>query len=198
MKRFAFALCFFSVLVFSVNAQENSVPDEEPEVQETYKYEINGRGDQFIKIAIMPSFPLNFGDQMKIGGAAELCYYRFLNSWLALGGELMAGYNLTKGSNIFTYVPISFGVMFQPSVWKIEFPVTLSLGTAFETCQNKKYFPGLSFKADLGAFFRMSETWSFGLGGKFVMLPEWYTKTENAKPDQALYMQISASARYHF
>ena len=51
MKRFAFALCFFSVLVFSVNAQENSVPDEEPEVQETYKYEINGRGDQFIKIA---------------------------------------------------------------------------------------------------------------------------------------------------
>ncbi len=198
MKRFIFAFCFFSVLTFSVSAQENSTPEEEPEIQETYKYEMNGKGDQFIKIAIMPSFPLNFGDQMKIGGAAQLGYFRFLNSWLALGGELMAGYNLTKGSNIFTYVPITFGVLFQPSVWKFEFPITLSTGFAFETCQNKKYFPGLVFKADAGAFFRIAETWSFGLTGQFVMLPQWYTSTENAKSDQALYMQVSASARYHF
>ena len=161
-------------------------------------YARNGRGDQFLKIGIMGNFPLNFGDQLTIGGSAQLGYYRFLNGWLALGGELMAGYNPTIGSNVFTFVPITFGAMFQPCAGRFEFPVTLSVGFAFETCANKKYFPGFAAKAESGAFFRITEGWSVGLNAEFLYLPEWYTTTKNADSDYGIFMEAGVSARYHF
>lgn len=161
-------------------------------------YKINGRGDQFLKIGIMPNFPLNFGEQLSVGGAAQIGYFRFLNAWLALGGELMAGYNPTLGSNVFTFVPVTFGAMVQPVAGRFEFPTILSAGFAFETCANKKYFPGLVGKAETGAFFRITEGWSVGLSGEFLFLPQWYTDTDNAESDYGMFLQAAVSARYHF
>lgn len=181
------------------NIQENDeYDDEEKFVRNNQSYSINGRGDQFLKIGIMGNFPLNFGDSLYVGGAAQLGYYRFLNSWLGLGGELMAGYNPTVGSNVLAFVPVTFGVLLQPSFKRFEFPVTLSVGFAFETCANKKYFPGFSAKAETGAFFRITEGWSVGLTGQFLYLPEWYTTTDNADSDFGCFMQAGVSARYHF
>mgnify|MGYP002673312980 FL=1 len=182
-------------------SEENIKTDEDDDVENIVRkddYSRNGKGDQFLKIGIMGNFPLNFGDQLTVGGSAQLGYYRFMNSWLALGGELMAGYNPTIGSNVFTFVPITFGVMFQPSAGRFEFPHTLSVGFAFETCANKKYFPGFSAKAETGAFFRITEGWSVGLNAEFLYLPEWYTTTKNADSDYGIFMEAGISARYHF
>lgn len=180
---------------------EENTTDENQDDEDMVRFERyarNGRGDQFLKIGVMGNFPLNFGDQLTIGGSAQLGYYRFLNGWLALGGELMAGYNPTIGSNVFTFVPITLGVMFQPCAGRFEFPVTLSVGTAFETCANKKYFPGFSAKAEAGTFFRITDGWSVGLNAEFLYLPEWYTSTKNADSDYGIFMEAGVSARYHF
>lgn len=197
MKRIFTIFSVLFILSMPVFAQSNDEQNE-PDQDTVYTYDQNGKGDQFIKIGIMPNFPLNFDKQLYVGGAVQLGYYRFMTNWLAVGGELMAGYDLTKGSNIFTFVPITAGVMFQPTIWKFEFPVTLSLGMAFETCQNKKYFPGFVAKADAGVFFRIAESWSFGLSGQFLFLPQWYTTTPNAGADYGMFMQATVSARYHF
>ena len=196
MKRILLFAGFF--LLLSVFAVAQDTPEDDMDEVQDFSYSMNGKGDQYIKIAIMPNFPLNFGDKLYVGGAAELGYYRFLNSWLALGGELSVGYNPTLGSNSLTFVPITFGVSFQPAVWKFEFPITLSTGFAFETCQNRKYFPGFVAKAEAGAFFRMTEGWSFGLGSDFLYLPQWYTTDERASSDYGLFLTAFVAARYHF
>ena len=114
MKKIISILVLFAIATTAIFAQseDNTIPSEDP-IEENFVYKMNGKGDQYIKIGIMPNFPLNFGDKLYVGGAAYLGYYRYLNSWLALGGELMAGYNPTIQSNIFTFVPITFGVSFK-------------------------------------------------------------------------------------
>ncbi len=181
-------------------SEENTTDEnqDEEDIVRFENYARNGRGDQFLKIGVMGNFPLNFGDQLTIGGSAQLGYYRFLNGWLAVGGDLMAGYNPTIGSNVFTFVPITFGAMFQPCAGRFEFPVTLSVGFAFETCANRKYFPGFAAKAESGAFFRITDGWSVGLNADFLYLPEWYTSTKNADSDYGIFIEAGVSARYHF
>lgn len=197
MKRILPIFWMLLLLTAPMFAQEDSEEDDS-DIMPSYTYKMNGRGDQYIKIAIMPNFPLNFGGQLYVGGAAELGYYRYLTSWFAVGGELMAGYNPTLGSNILTFVPITAGVSFLPTIWRFEIPLTLSVGMAFETCQNKKYFPGFAAKAELGLYYRFSESWSFGLGSDFMYLPQWHTTTENADSDYGLFITAAVSARYHF
>lgn len=199
MKRIISLLLIFVIASTSIFAQTegNNITQDE-QIEENFTYKMNGQGDQYIKIGIMPNFPLNFGDKLYVGGAAYLGYYRYINSWLALGGELMAGYNPTLGSNIFTFVPITFGASFQPTVWKLEFPITISVGGAFETSGNKKYFPGLVTKAEAGVFYRLSESWSFGLGSDFLYMPQWSTYHDKEVYDYGLFITAFLTARYHF
>lgn len=184
------------------NNEEQNQTEDNDEYGKNYvrgsTYAWNGSGDQFLKIGIMGNFPLNFGEQLTTGGSAQLGYYKFISSWLGLGGELMAGYNPTIGSNVFTFVPITFGVILQPAIARFEFPFTFSAGFAFETCSNKKYFPGFAAKADSGVFFRITEGWSIGLNAQFLYLPEWYTDTKNADSDYGIFLDTGISARYHF
>lgn len=207
MKRIFFLfgiLLVFSMPIFAqseqtdTNDEENQVQQDDENIVRRDDYSINGKGDQFLKIGVMGNFPLNFGDKLYVGGAASIGYYKFLNSWFGLGGELMAGYNPTLGSNVLTFLPVTFGCLFQPSVWKFEFPIFTTVGFAFETCANKKYFPGFAAKCETGAFYRITEGWSAGITGQFLYLPEWYTTTENASSDYGLFMQAGLAARYHF
>lgn len=198
MKKFICILTTLSVFTSFLSAQNSQQnPEEEnPQVQEI-KYDANGKGDQFLRLGIMFNIPLNFGDKLYLGGAAQLGYYRFVNSWLGFGGELMAGYNPTLGSNIFTYVPITVGVMFQPYIWKFEFPIIVSAGMAFETCNNKKQFPAFISKITANIYYRFNESFSVGIGSDFVYAPEWSKKGEKSY-DYGLFLTPSVSVRYHF
>lgn len=167
-----------------------------------FKYAMNGRGDQYIRLDLMAFFPLNFGKQLTVGGAIKVGYHRFLNSWLALGGDFMATFNGTRGENVFYALPITFGVTFQPYVWKFEFPITLNVGFAYEASASRKYFPGLVLGADFGVYFRIRENWSFGAGTLFMYLPQWYNDKEEKEIygsyDYGLFMTVTLSVRYHF
>jgi hypothetical protein len=208
MKRISkLFLTTFVILAFSmatsIFAQDNNTDDEygdgdvydDGTVEEVY--EQNGAGDQFISLKLMPCFPLNFGKQLYVGGALSVGYHRFLTKYIALGGDFLFGYNPTIGSNIFTYVPLTLAVTFQPYIGKFEFPIKLGVGFAVENYLSMNYFPGLIIKPELGAHYRFNENWSFGIEGQFMYMPQWFV--EHPENDSyGLFIMAALSARYHF
>ncbi len=187
-----------AALLFSaaaLTAQDNSTPDAE----DAYTYDSYGRGDQFLKISLQPVIPLNFGQNLIFGGGAELSYYRFLTPQLALGGEISAIFNATIGGNVLTTIPLTFGATYQFLWDRFEFPLNLGVGICYTSCQNNSYFPGLVVRSGAGAFFRASESWSFGLTVAYMWQPEW-TKDDdgNTVYDQGHFLMPTISARYHF
>ena len=194
MKKIFALLCVVFICTGFIFADDTG--DEYDDYDDSDVYEINGAGDQFLKIGLMPVIPLNFDKKIHVGGGAEFGYYRFVNKWLAIGGEASFSFNTTIGSNILTLLPIVFGATFQPSVGKFEFPVLVAVGIAHESAQNSSYFPGFAFKSDVGAYYRIGEAWSFGLSCQFLWLPQWYK--DSSKNDNGLFLAPTVSARYHF
>ena len=165
---------------------------------------MNEPGDQFINIGLMVTFPLNFGGdfplyregQLSTGGAGTIGYHRFLTSWFAVGLDVSFGYNPTIGENMFTYVPFVFCFTVQPTIKKFEFPITMGIGAAVESYLNRTYFPGLTLKPEAGIFYRVTPSWSFGIKGNFMYLPQWYEDSENN--DHGNFSYVVIAARYHF
>lgn len=192
MKRFISVLailCLCTTLIFAED-------DEGDFYDDGYIYEQNGAGDRFLKINMMANFPLNFGKQLYIGGGIDAGYYQFLSPYFALGGEILVGYNVTIGNKPLILAPITFGVMYQPTLGKFEFPLTLGIGLATTSCQGETYFPGFTAKVDAGAFFRINEMWSLGAYGTFFWLPQWYKDPQYN--DNGLFATVGLGARYHF
>ena len=195
MKRIVPLCCILFFCAAALFAAGKSQGDEYDDGTE-FRYAMNGAGDQYIQISVMPSFPLNFKGKMYVGGAADLGYRRFLNGLFAVGGNIMVGYHPTIGSNIFNFWPVTASVTFQPSLWRFEFPISVGVGIAFETYQSRRYFPGLVVRPEIGMFYRMSESWSFGIGSVFLWMPQWYR--DPAYNFDGLFLTASLSARYHF
>ena len=200
MKKFIAICCtvfLFSTAVFS---QEQDEDDDRFAVE----YRMNEPGDQFINIGLMVTFPLNFGGdfplyregQLSTGGAGTIGYHRFLTSWFAVGLDVSFGYNPTIGENMFTYVPFVFCFTVQPTIKKFEFPITMGVGAAVESYLNRTYFPGLTLKPEVGIFYRVTPSWSFGIKGNFMYLPQWYEDSENN--DHGNFSSVVIAARYHF
>ena len=200
MKKFIAICCtvfLFSTAVFSQEQDEN---DDRFAVE----YRMNEPGDQFINIGLMVTFPLNFGGdfplyregQLSTGGAGTIGYHRFLTSWFAVGLDVSFGYNPTIGENMFTYVPFVFCFTVQPTIKKFEFPITMGIGAAVESYLNRTYFPGLTLKPEAGIFYRVTPSWSFGIKGNFMYLPQWYEDSENN--DHGNFSSVVIAARYHF
>jgi len=161
------------------------------------EYKTNDTGDQYIKIAIMGVQPQNFDQQLKTGGAAELGYHRFISSLFALGFDIQFGYNPTIGSNMFTFVPMTLTGTFQPYIGRFEFPFTFGVGAALESYLSRNYFPGLVLKGQAGAFFRATESWSFGIESEYMYMPQWY-RDHPEYNDYGLFLTVGLVARYHF
>ena len=157
----------------------------------------NGAGDQFIQLSAMPIFPFGFGDQLYVGGGLGLGYHRFITEHIAVGIDAMFGYNPTIGSNMFTFIPFSIGITYQPYIGHFEFPITLNVGAAVETYLQYNYFPGLFMKGDIGCFYRINENWSAGLQGSFIWLPQWIAK-DPEKSKHYCAATAAVCARYHF
>ncbi len=139
---------------------------------------------------------MNFGSQLYVGAAASVGYYYFLSNNFAIGGDAILGYNLSVGKKPLVTVPITFGVVYQPYIGKFEFPFMLNVGFATVSCQQLMYFPALAMKASAGAYYRWSETWSFGLSAHAYWIPLWYTNKDYN--DNGLFASVDLGVRYHF
>lgn len=192
MKRILLILLTLSIFTTSIFAQE-----EQGDIYDDgYVYEQNGRGDQFLKINLGTLIPLNFDNHLYAGGAADLGFYYFLNKWLAVGGEFTATYNISIGHKILIMLPITFGVIAQPYTGNFEFPISLNVGVGYQTWQSIDYFPSFVLKASAGAYYRMNESWSFGLSSSFMWIPQRFK--DKSRNDDALFLNAYIGARYHF
>ena len=171
-------------------------------------YITNQQGDQYIKLSLGVVFPMNFPDveslfhtdqhQLSLGGMGPVGYHYFLTGNFALGFDVGFGFNTTIGSHILNYVPILFSVTYQPKWRMLEFPLSLNAGFAWESYNNKNYFPGLVLKPEAGVHFRIDENWSVGLEGSWMILPqfcEWY---DTGKNYTGHFFTLAAAARYYF
>lgn len=173
---------------------DTEASQEPSDFQEDFVYKMNQKGDQFINISLRLNVPLKPAPtQLYVGGAGTIGYTRFINSVFALGGDISFAYSTTVGKNVFTYVPILFKVMYQPTVHQFEFPLTLGLGFAFENYNTKTYF-GFVAKPEVGAFYRFSPSWSFGLSTGITLMPQV------AKQDfyMGVIFDTALTVRYHF
>ena len=199
MKRFISILS--AILLLSAAVFADDYYDEDEEYDDGYVYEQNGAGDQFLTIDIGANFPLNFGTQLYVGGLVSIGYYKFLNQSFALGGDELIGYNLSIGKKPLFSVPVTFGVMYQPYVGKFEFPLMLNIGIATISCQSMTYFPAFTAKFTGGAYYRFTESWSFGLTSTTYWVPQFFLMDRNTwghKADHGVFTSASLSVRYHF
>ena len=174
---------------------DGDAPDEE-DGKIALSENMNEPGDQFIKIGLMVTKPLNFDGHLLLGGAGELGYHRFLTSNFAWGIDVSFGYNPTIGENTFTYVPLVLDFTYQLSVKKFEIPLTVGVGAAMENYLSNTYFPGLVVKGEAGVFYRVTPAWSFGVDAQFMWMPEWYSNSKYN--DFGNFGSIEVAARYHF
>lgn len=186
-------LIILSIFLFSTACFAEVEGDE---YDDGYVYQRNGDGDQFLRVALGAHIPLNFQKQLYVGGHAELSYYQFISQDIALGGDFNATYNISIGEKSLVTIPVSFGVMYQPSVGNFEFPITFNIGFAYETWQNMNYFPGLSLRLKSDVFYRITEVYSLGISGSFTWLPQW--SKDSSKNVNALFASASIAFRYHF
>lgn len=173
---------------------DTEASQEPSDFQEDFVYKMNQKGDQFINISLRLNVPLKPAPtQLYVGGAGTIGYTRFINSVFALGGDISFAYSTTVGKNVFTYVPILFKVMYQPTIHQFEFPLTLGLGFAFENYNADTYF-GFVAKPEVGAFYRFSPSWSFGLSTGITLMPQV------AKQDfyMGVIFDTALTVRYHF
>ena len=197
MKRLFSIILLLLVSISFLTAQNTDNEENPDDYYEDISYKANGAGDQYINIALMGMFPLNFGDKLSTGGAAEIGYHRFVSEYFALGFDVQFGYNPTIGSNMFTYVPMTFTGTFQPYIGNFEFPLTFGIGAALESYLNRNYFPGLILKGQAGFFYRVAESWSFGVESEYMYMPQWYADHKEWN-DYGLFLSAGLIARYHF
>ena len=193
MKRFISLLLIFLTLSVCLFAQEE---EEEIPEDDVYVYASNGAGDQFLKIKLGAIFPLNFKGQLKTGGMASIGYFKFLSENIALGGELGATYSISIGEKVLVMIPITFGIMYQPYIGKFEFPLYAEIGVANQTWQNIEIFPTMVTKLSAGAYYRITDSVSFGLSTDFYWVPQWFK--DSSKNFNGLFQTAELGLRYHF
>ena len=194
MKRFFSLLIIFLTLCTFVFAQD--ADDDQTYEDDVYVYATNGAGDQFLKITLGAIFPLNFKGQLNVGGKASLGYFRFISETIALGGELTATYNISIGQKVLVMIPITFGVMYQPTIGKFEFPLYAEIGMCNQTWQNNEIFPTLATKLSGGVYYRITDSVSLGASTDFYWIPEWFK--DPAKSFNGLFETAEIGIRYHF
>ena len=179
MKRFFFLLLFISTLAVPLMAQDYSDEyEDEDTYDEVYVYDSNGAGDRFLKISVGALFPLNFKQQLNVGG------------------EFTPTYSQTIGDKVLVMFPITFGIMYQPYIGKFEFPMFAEIGIANQTWQNMEIFPTFVSRLSAGAYYRITDSVSIGVSTDFLWIPQWFKDT--SKNFNGLFETAAINLRYHF
>jgi len=171
--------------------------------ESNFQYEPIRKGDQFIRMGLGPAFSLfnltpdgiETDTNMKIGGTGTVGYSRFINTKIALGGEIAFSFNPTLGENLYFYLPLTFKATYAFVFNRIQVPVSLSTGFAFQTYNDTSYF-GPILKPEAGAYFQYSPEWSFGASLGWNIIPQWYKDGADNRTGNILESVIGV--RYHF
>ncbi len=181
-------LCLCSTALFAAEGGD--------EYDDGYVYKMNGAGDRIFKMELGGVIPLNFNKQLNPGFCASLGFLQFVSDNIALGGNLTLTTNLTVGEKTFISIPITFSVMYQPTIESFEFPLQFDIGFATHTMTSLTYFPAFTLKGSAGAFYRISESWSAGISGCYTWTPEWFK--DSSRNFNGMFTNIGINLRFHF
>jgi hypothetical protein len=214
-----FALCF-AVSVLPLCAQDDNdgmdtdndgedINSETP-IQSNWlgeKYSLYTRGDKILSVNIGALFKLfvmdddnkKTKDEIHTGGVLAFSFSYFLTPSLFVGGTLKGSFSPTEAKKILYLVPMEALVGYQ-FIWnRFEFPVSLGLGGVGHSYDLATYY-GMFMEVEGGAYFRFNPDWSFGLSTALWWVPQWPKAWEDGKVynRNAYFLQLTASARYHF
>ncbi|OQA64285.1 MAG: hypothetical protein BWY39_00336 [Spirochaetes bacterium ADurb.Bin269] len=200
MKRKIIASVLAVAALFPAIAQTTEVP-EQPAT--SYEYEPIRKGDQLIAISLGIGIPLfNLGPDgietktnIFTGGLGTIGFSQFINTRIALGGEITFAFNSTLGENLYFYIPMMFTASWETVFDRIRVPVSLGAGFAFQTYNSVTYF-GPVVRPRIGAYYQYNPEWSFGVGAEWNAIFQWYEQRENNRTGNI--MNVTAGMRYHF
>ena len=208
--------------IFSLASQDLStitiMSDDDDEEDERIPLETDwsrsmfsyNRGDQTFCINlgfVIPLFYLErdngfMNTQMNLGGMGSLAYNYFLSSNLYWGVEISGMFASTVGENMYYIVPMGGRIGYQLQLSRFEFPLSLMLGIAPQSHNQRSYFSWLFVKPGIGIFFRVNNDWSFGINSSFWWVPQLDAKTGEFQDRRinihGFFIEITAGARYHF
>lgn len=175
------------------------------------EYEMGSQMFTFRAGPIIPtffSFPLENNSfalfpkemHMKVGGFGSIRYQGFLNSTLALGGELGYIFAYDIGDDLFTSVPIEAKLTYIPIQGKFELPLSIGLGGAYNSysSEDKPSFMSLLASAEIGFSWFFKKDWGITLSGGLQVIPELYGKNHPYHEHLAIaaFMPITLSLTY--
>lgn len=169
------------------------------------------QGSQMFSISVGTNMPLSLssyenGDfttawgpgedktNLTFGGFGSIDYEVFLNSYLALGGEIGYQFNFTPGKKILTSVPIQFKMTTIPvQTGKFDIPISLGLGFNYLSFNGFSKFT-FSSTLNVGIKYFITDEWGIGLNSGIYFVPELYST--NSKNSIFTFIPINAVVTY--
>lgn len=203
-KTATFILIFFLLTSF-VFAQDSSATTK------THQYSKGNQMFTFRAGVVVPTFFYRPYDEdpflafpkqmhMKLGGYGSIRYQGFLNSYLALGGELGYYFGFDLGNDLFTTVPIQAKLTYIPLQGTFEIPLSVGLGVAYNSYSAEEKPSYMSFYSSLEAGFSwyFKDDWGLTISSGLQLIPEVYLKNHPHYQHTTLaaFMPITLSVTY--
>ncbi len=121
-----------------------------------------------------------WGDEnthFNIGGYGSIDYEVFVSRLFSVGGEIGYQFNRCTDQQLFTIVPFLAKASWVPVQGKFELPLSLGLGFAYLSYNDKSMF-SLSSSLCVGVRYFITEHWAIGIKGGISFTPELYFRTE--------------------
>jgi hypothetical protein len=214
-----FMVIFFSLFAIPLAAQdEGSEGGDEPGTPididsrwQEFFFETFSKGDMVLNLNAGVIFPMAFsvGDTSQydppVGGAGRLSFSYFLSSHLFVGFDVLQGmFAPTIGEHMLYLVPMGPHIGYEWTAGRFEFPLSLTVGWAWESYLEHLYF-GFFAKPQLSVLFRVFNNWSFGLTGAWWFVPQWGAQKMNDNGDLVKggdavgnFFELTLMAQYHF
>jgi hypothetical protein len=204
-RPFLIAALLLITLSFSLAAQSGD-PAEIPAEPDWFEEDLDiyAKGDKIFSMSLGIIFPTLFLDNhgsryegnVKIGGTGSLAFFYYLSSHWFIGGEIQGMFAPTFGGNMIYIIPMGVRGGYQFVVGRFEFPLTFMVGMAPITYIDTNYL-GLFLKPEVSAYWRLNDSWSFGLNTGWWFVPQW-PKDLPEYNRYANFLELTLSARYHF
>lgn len=143
-----------------------------------------------------------FPDEMntKVGGLGSIRYQGFVNSYLALGGELGYQFTYDDGEDLFTSVPFQAKLTYIPLQGTFEIPLSVGIGFAYNSYSGYEKPSFLSFLTTIEAGFSwyFKQNWGLTLSAGLDLIPEIYLAKHPHHDQSTLgaFMPITLSITY--
>jgi hypothetical protein len=202
-KTAAFLFFIFCMTVMLFAQEEGGGPEIDPD-WDFYDMDFYRAGDQTFTISLGTVFPtvfihdgkvINHNFTPPVGGAGSIAYNYYLTPNVFIGGELSGMFLHTLGRHTAYFIPLGLRAGYQFNVWRLEFPLTLTVGMVWQNYLNLAYY-GFYMKGGGAAFYRFNSEWSFGLTTNWCWFPQW--TNEPHKNVDGNIVELTLSARYHF